>query len=159
APVFTSVPGNVLTSDCSAPDIGQAIATDTCGVVVTNNAPAVFNLGSTVVTWTATDPSGNIATATQVITTFLGDDPSCCPSGTNVIGGTAGNDTLTGTAGADCILALAGNDVLSGLGGNDYLSGGAGVDTLNGGDGNDLLMGGDGNDTLSGGNGNDTLVG
>ena len=35
---------------------------------ITNNAPEVFPLGETVVTWTATDSSGNSASATQTIT-------------------------------------------------------------------------------------------
>jgi len=35
---------------------------------VTNNAPSFFPLGDTVVTWTATDFSGNSATATQTVT-------------------------------------------------------------------------------------------
>ena len=36
--------------------------------VVTNDAPAVFPLGETIVTWTATDASGNKSTATQKVT-------------------------------------------------------------------------------------------
>ncbi len=35
---------------------------------VTNDAPPVFPLGETTVTWTATDASGNSATATQKVT-------------------------------------------------------------------------------------------
>ncbi|MBI2906189.1 MAG: HYR domain-containing protein [Chloroflexi bacterium] len=35
---------------------------------VTNDAPAIFPLGTTVVTWTATDASGNRATAVQKVT-------------------------------------------------------------------------------------------
>ena len=35
---------------------------------ITNDAPEVFSLGETVVTWTATDVSGNSAiTSTQII--------------------------------------------------------------------------------------------
>ena len=33
---------------------------------ITNNAPEIFQIGSTTVTWTATDASGNSATATQL---------------------------------------------------------------------------------------------
>jgi probable HAF family extracellular repeat protein len=36
--------------------------------VVTNNAPAVFPVGVTLVTWIATDASGNVARATQKVT-------------------------------------------------------------------------------------------
>ena len=49
--------------------IGSAIASDNCpGVTVTNDAPAIIPLGTTTVTWTATDSSGNQSTATQVVT-------------------------------------------------------------------------------------------
>ncbi|MHB8601918.1 MAG: HYR domain-containing protein [Nitrosotalea sp.] len=48
--------------------LGNATVTDN-GIIksVTNNAPAVFPLGKTTVTWTATDQSDNHATATQVV--------------------------------------------------------------------------------------------
>ncbi|HEV7281209.1 MAG TPA: HYR domain-containing protein [Pirellulaceae bacterium] len=35
---------------------------------LTNDAPAQFPLGDTIVTWTATDASGNVTTATQTVT-------------------------------------------------------------------------------------------
>jgi hypothetical protein len=46
------------------------VAGDVCdaAVTVTNDAPALFPLGQTLVTWTATDFSGNMATDTQVVT-------------------------------------------------------------------------------------------
>jgi hypothetical protein len=51
-------------------DIGAAAATDICdtAVDITNDAPAVFPLGETIVTWTAEDESGNVSTATQTVT-------------------------------------------------------------------------------------------
>jgi len=56
--------------DGTAVDIGQPLAADACDAqpVVTSDAPAVFPLGETIVTWTATDASGNVATATQKVT-------------------------------------------------------------------------------------------
>ena len=36
-------------------------------ISITNNAPDSFPLGETTVTWTATDSSGNFATATQTV--------------------------------------------------------------------------------------------
>ena len=43
--------------------------TDEVGVIsITNDAPETFPLGETIVTWTATDSSGNSASATQTIT-------------------------------------------------------------------------------------------
>jgi hypothetical protein len=44
-------------------------ATDNCGIAsISNDAPAAFPVGTTVVTWTATDLSGNKTTATQLVT-------------------------------------------------------------------------------------------
>ncbi|MES2006154.1 MAG: choice-of-anchor D domain-containing protein [Bacteroidota bacterium] len=50
-------------------NLGTPVTSDNCGVkLVTNNAPATYPIGNTTVTWTVTDNSNNIATATQVIT-------------------------------------------------------------------------------------------
>ena len=51
-------------------NIGTATATDNCTgmVTVTNNAPVLFCVGPTIVTWTATDACGNTATCTQTVT-------------------------------------------------------------------------------------------
>lgn len=48
-------------------DLGKPEVSDICDAnpTVTNDAPAVFPLGETLVTWTATDGSGNKATAAQ----------------------------------------------------------------------------------------------
>jgi hypothetical protein len=50
--------------------LGQPLTADICDVApaVVNDAPAVFPLGATRVTWTATDGSGNTTTATQKVT-------------------------------------------------------------------------------------------
>jgi Tol biopolymer transport system component len=54
--------------------LGQPTVSDICdpNPVVTNNAPAKFPLGATTVTWTATDASGNAATAQQKVTVVPG---------------------------------------------------------------------------------------
>lgn len=163
-PTFTSVPADITTTTCGSPSLGTATAVDdTCGiggVTVTNNAPASFPPGTTVVTWTARDRAGNFVTATQRVTITLTDNPACCPAGTNVIVGTPSNNTLNGTPGADCILGLGGQDILNGNGGNDFISGGDGDDTIDGGGGNDVIFGGTGQDKLNGGaDGNDSLFG
>ena len=49
-------------------DIGNAIATPATNITISNDAPTSFPLGSTTVTWTATDSSDNSDTATQRIT-------------------------------------------------------------------------------------------
>ncbi|WP_151734618.1 HYR domain-containing protein [Paenibacillus tengchongensis] len=48
--------------------IGTATATDIYPVTVTSNAPAVYELGTTTVLWTATDANGNMITGEQKIT-------------------------------------------------------------------------------------------
>ncbi len=158
-PVFTFVPPDIKTTVCASLDIGTARASDPCGVTITNNAPAVFPPGTTLVTWTATDGAGNSATATQRVTIILTDNPACCPRGTHVMLGTSGNDIVNGTSGSDCILGLGGQDRLNGMGGDDFISGGDGDDIIDGGDGNDVLFGGSGQDQVNGGNGNDVLYG
>ncbi|MCF1752066.1 LamG-like jellyroll fold domain-containing protein [Mariniradius sediminis] len=73
APQITA-PGNIAVSegeggDAPAIDLGNAVATDNCGIAsIVNDAPAVFPVGMTVVKWTATDVNGNEATALQVVT-------------------------------------------------------------------------------------------
>jgi uncharacterized delta-60 repeat protein len=49
--------------------LGNASAHDDCGsVTITNDAPEAFAVGTTTVTWTATDAAGNITTAVQKVT-------------------------------------------------------------------------------------------
>jgi hypothetical protein len=69
-PTFTFVPTDLHVFDCGPVNLGQATATDDCAgtPVVTNNSPGYFYVGDTVVTWRATDASGNVSTATQTVT-------------------------------------------------------------------------------------------
>jgi PKD repeat protein len=49
--------------------LGTPVTADNCGVAsVTNDAPATFPVGTTIVTWTVTDIHGNSNTATQSVT-------------------------------------------------------------------------------------------
>lgn len=92
APILTC-PGDVLVSNdpglctASAVAIGMAIATDNCAasVIITNNAPAVYPYGTTVVTWTGVDGSGNSATCNQNVTVEDVENPLIsCPSDVTV---------------------------------------------------------------------------
>ena len=73
APVIVT-PANItlnLTAGCSVSNLnlGTPVVTDNCLIAyVSNNAPYTFPIGTTVVTWTALDASGNVATANQTIT-------------------------------------------------------------------------------------------
>lgn len=177
-PVFTFVPGDITTTDCGKIETGLPLATDNCTVVqITSDQPASFDPGTTLVTWTAVDGSGNQIKATQRVTRVLTDNPACCPVGSNIILGTPNNDVLNGTAGSDCILGFNSQDTINGKGGRDFISGGegndiiyagagddvvfagTGQDKLYGQDGQDYLDGGEGDDQCSGGIGNDHLLG
>jgi hypothetical protein len=84
-PTFTSVPADIAMNDCGPANLGLPIAVDDCEgtPALTNNAPAKFLVGATVVTWTATDLSGNHAIATQTVTVTDTVAPavSCVPGG------------------------------------------------------------------------------
>jgi len=71
-----TAPGN-LSVECTqkapqgaTPSLGSATASDVCDafVPVTNDAPAVFPLGTTVVHWSGQDDSGNTGTDSQNVT-------------------------------------------------------------------------------------------
>ena len=97
--------------------LGTATATDNCGFTLTREGvPAghFFPVGATTITWTATDPSGNTATATQLVTVVDTTPPAIstaaldvptgdglCTATIGSLGTTAadlcGGTTLTGT--------------------------------------------------------------
>lgn len=72
APDFISLPKKNITVTYTGPktqvNIGEANADDIFGATVTNNAPTDgFDLGTTIVTWTAKDPNGNVSTFKQEV--------------------------------------------------------------------------------------------
>ena len=53
----------------SGVSLGIVSAIDNCGIQsITNDAPVVYPVGTTIVTWTAIDNAGNISTAQQTVT-------------------------------------------------------------------------------------------
>ncbi|MBI1828764.1 MAG: HYR domain-containing protein, partial [Thaumarchaeota archaeon] len=72
APTLTAPPNVTVEAkspDHTSIDLGLPSAYDSVGVLsVTNDAPAYFSLGQTIVTWIAKDASGNDATAKQIVT-------------------------------------------------------------------------------------------
>jgi Bacterial Ig domain/PA14 domain/Secretion system C-terminal sorting domain/HYR domain/Bacterial protein of unknown function (DUF839) len=94
-PTITAPAGlNLATNDgCSATGInlGTPIVSDNCLVdSVTNNAPASFPLGTTLVTWTVTDTSGNIASAVQTVTVSDTLKPVIYLQGNSILQGITG---------------------------------------------------------------------
>ena len=56
--------------------LGELSAADSVGIEsVTNDKPITFSFGSTTITWTVTDTSGNISQATQIVTLVDTTDP------------------------------------------------------------------------------------
>jgi PKD-like domain/GEVED domain/Secretion system C-terminal sorting domain/HYR domain len=76
--------------------LGTPITSDNDSVVsVTNDAPTVFPVGTTVVTWTVTDNSGNTASAVQQVT--VSPVPTGSAANTVICNGDPCNLPLNGT--------------------------------------------------------------
>lgn len=77
-PPALTAPPDVTVSESdplgTAVNLGQPTVSDICdpNPSVFHNAPALFPLGETIVTWRATDASGNVSTATQKVTVVPG---------------------------------------------------------------------------------------
>ena len=124
--------------------------------IITNDAPEVFPLGETIVTWTATDKFGNSSFSSQIISVqACGNSPSYY----NTIVGSEDDDLLIGTTLPDLIFAKGGDDIISGNKGNDCILGGEGNDIIFGNAGNDNISGQSGNDILKGHSGEDYIFG
>src|SRR5438445_10775160 len=67
-------------------DLCSPTANDNCGTVtITSNAPAQFPTGTNLVTWTATDSSGNTATCQQRVIVRDNQAPTItCPADVTV---------------------------------------------------------------------------
>ncbi len=108
-------PSNVTVSAnayCQATgvDLGTPATGDNCGVQsVVSDAPSIFPIGTTTVTWTVTDVSGRTSTATQTVTVVDNTAPVVsCPSdmvltANTIVSGVSGaNATYTATATDNC---------------------------------------------------------
>jgi hypothetical protein len=72
--------------------LGSPVTGDNCSVAsVGNNAPAAYPLGTTVVTWTVTDGSGNTAACAQSVTVV----PASLPPGNPAISSDGERITIT----------------------------------------------------------------
>ena len=100
APIAVSVPANSLGGatgvSLGVPVVGS-IAYDVSVLTIVNDAPALFPLGQTTVTWTVTDPSGQSATATQIVTVTVGSLASIVVTGpTSIAAGATATFTAEG---------------------------------------------------------------
>jgi len=138
--------------------VGQATSTDLTDPSpnITNDAPVIFPLGQTLVTWTGIDSFGNSISETQTIEVQACGKPI---SYYNMIEGSFDDDMIIGTNLPDLIFGYGGDDIISGEKGNDCIFGGEGGDIIFGNEGNDNLSGDEGNDIIKGLSGNDTITG
>ena len=83
---------------CSATNVALGLPTiaDNCGVpTAINNAPLVFPIGDTTVTWTVTDASGNSVTAAQTVTVEDNQLPVFNVQAIDVVLDETGNGSIT----------------------------------------------------------------
>ena len=96
APAAVTITTNPGQCSASGVALGSPVAGDNCaGAVVTSNAPGVFPKGQTLVTWTATDASGNVATATQTVTVTDATAPTAVAQNVTVQLDATGNASIT----------------------------------------------------------------
>jgi hypothetical protein len=129
APAITAPPD--VTAECDAPvSLGSASASDNCpGVTVSNDAPGSFPLGTTTVTWTATDAHGHSATDTQTvtvadttppsITAVVASSTSLWPPNHNMVDVTVSYGATDTCGSTDCALSMTSNEPANGLGDGD----------------------------------------
>ena len=153
----TDIQVEATSMDSNIIEFGSADASDQVAISsITNDAPEVFPLGETIVTWTATDKFGNSSFSSQIISVqACGNSPSYY----NTIVGSEDDDLLIGTTLPDLIFAKGGDDIISGSKGNDCILGGEGNDIIFGNEGNDNISGQSGNDIIKGHSGEDYIFG
>jgi len=99
APVAITVstdPGQCFATGVS---LGNPVTADNVGVAsVNNNGPATFPKGTTTVTWTVTDTSGNTATATQNVTVGDTEPPTITAPPDVTVKANRGKSYATGVA-------------------------------------------------------------
>ncbi|TBR07513.1 MAG: HYR domain-containing protein, partial [Candidatus Nitrosotenuis sp.] len=160
APKLT-IPDNIIIDAVSlttSVPVGTPVVTDLTDTApkVTSDAPDSFQLGKTIVTWTAVDKFGNAISQTQTVEVDACGKPE---SSYNVVIGKEDDDILVGTGVADLIIGLGGDDIIFGEKGNDCILAGDGDDIVYGNEGNDSVNAGDGSDVIKGQSGDDVLIG
>jgi uncharacterized repeat protein (TIGR01451 family) len=113
-PPVVTPPNNITQAaapgQCSAQvSVGQATATDTCAGALTpvgtrsdrEALTAPYPVGATTITWTARDPAGNQASASQTVTINDTEQPTItCPGNQTVQATSAGGALMPFTVGA-----------------------------------------------------------
>ena len=104
-----------LTIEATSPDsnvvsMGNPIADDSVSdVTISNDAPAVFPLGDTIITWTATDAAGNTATDSQLISVIDTTSPIVTAPEDVIVEATSSLENIVdiGIASADDLVSVS----------------------------------------------------
>ena len=104
ADVTVNVDAGECSADAANVTLGNPTAADNCSVTTSNDAPSSYPVGTTTVTWTAVDPSGNDVTATQTVTVVDNIDPVLTVADVTIQLDANGNATLAnhGSATDNC---------------------------------------------------------
>jgi len=116
-PAVTGYTGpSAATCETTVNDLGTATASDNCPGVAVSRVPAgnLFPVGTTAVTYTATDAHGNTATATQTVT-VIDNTPPTITAPAAVIAYTGPSATTCGAVVTDAILGATANDNCPGV--------------------------------------------
>jgi hypothetical protein len=120
-PTITA-PADVNVCSGATITLGTPTVNDNCGTpTYTNNAPGSYPIGTTVVTWTVTDASGNTASASQNVT--VNAAPTGTPVTTVICNGSSANVSLTGSLPGTTFTWTAANTSGSVIGFNNCASG------------------------------------
>lgn len=116
-PAVTGYTGpSATTCETTVNDLGTATTSDNCPGVAVSRVPAgnLFPVGTTAVTYTATDAHGNTATATQTVT-VIDNTPPTITAPAAVIAYTGPSATTCGAVVTDAILGATANDNCPGV--------------------------------------------
>jgi gliding motility-associated-like protein len=92
--IVTGIAPVTVLDNCSTPSVTYSFSGATLGSGITNASGSFFNIGNTIVTYIATDLSGNTASCSFTVTT--GISPTISATATNSIICLGGSTTLTG---------------------------------------------------------------
>lgn len=96
APGAVSVVNDNGTCGATISSLGTPITSDNCGVAtISNNAPTVFPVGTTIVTWTVTDIHGNTTDTAQQLVTVIDNQKPVVVTKTVTVSLVNGNATIS----------------------------------------------------------------
>lgn len=117
APTDLALNNDNNSCEASGANLGTPTYADNCGnVTIVNDAPATYPVGTTTVTWTATDDAGNATTATQLVVVTDNQLPTITAPAAVTVNSDAGfcsaSNVALGTpvTGDNCMVDIVSND-------------------------------------------------